>query len=521
MGLPQFLTESEKESSKVPEEFLSLAEKVYLVKGPVGAALYDFRERKVWAVPPLVLAILEAATNGLTFEAAVKQSLGKDVRPTALKTVRQFVQNHPALEFSPVVPPRPTSPPLSRTVQPTWLMFEITSACNLSCCHCYLPATRGAVNHTEPTLSTRRWVELMEEGRRVGFGALGLTGGEPAVHPELQWLLRLAHGLGYQPIALFTNLTLLSDELLAMISEIGAEVHTSLYSLDAQTHDTITGEPGSFERVIEGLRRILAAGVETFVGIPVMEQNLATVDQTIGFLADMGIALDHIKTDCTLPIGRGANLRPLPEAQVWRSKVDGLRVDGWRLLVDTCWAGRLAIANNGDVFVCVGERQTLGNVATVPLRAVVVSKAVRSLWGITLDEVSVCAECEFRYACFDCRAVAHLLSGDLRGRDPTCPYTPATGLWRQKEAPMNTKPKRKENLVLEEIDDELLVADFSDSQLHVLNPTAAAVWEMCDGQRTAEEIADLLAEHFGLSPEQVRQDIAKIIGEFREKGLIE
>lgn len=501
--------------------FLSLADNVYLVEGPVGAALYDFREEKLWAVPPVVLAMLKAAGNGVTFEAAVTQSLGKDVGPKALETIRRFVQEHPALDFSPVAPPKPSPPPLSRTVEPVWLMLEITSLCNLSCCHCYLPATRAAAGQPEPTLSTARWIELMEEGRRIGFCALGLTGGEPVVHPDLELLMRTAHRLGYEPIALFTNLTLLTDELLAIITEIGAEVHTSLYSSDAGIHDTITGEPGSFERALDGLRRILAAGVETFVGIPVMQQNLAAVEGTIRFLSDMGIARDHVKTDCTLPIGRGAALRPLAAAQRWRSKIDRLRVDGSRLIVNTCWAGRLAVAKNGDAFVCVGERRTLGNVAVDSLQAVVAGQAVRSLWEITLDEVSVCAECEFRYACFDCRAVAHLLGGDLRGRDPTCPYDPMTGVWRRKEAPMTAKPKRKENLVLEEIDEELLVADFSDAQLHVLNPTAAAIWEMCDGEHTIEQIADSLAEYFHLPAEEVRRDVAKVLAEFQEKGLVE
>ena len=86
---------------------------------------------------------------------------------------------------------------------------------------------------------------------------------------------------------------------------------------------------------------------------------------------------------------------------------------------------------------------------------------------------------------------------------------------------MDSKPKRKGKPVVEEMDDDLLVADFSDSQMHVLNPTAAAVWAMCDGQHTAGQIADLLAGHFGLPAEEVRRDVARVLGEFREKGLVE
>jgi pyrroloquinoline quinone biosynthesis protein D len=86
---------------------------------------------------------------------------------------------------------------------------------------------------------------------------------------------------------------------------------------------------------------------------------------------------------------------------------------------------------------------------------------------------------------------------------------------------MDIKPKRKDQLVPEEMDDDLLLADFRQSQLHVLNPTAAAVWEMCDGKHTAEQIAGLIAKHFALPVEEVRQDVARVLGEFREKGLVE
>ena len=86
---------------------------------------------------------------------------------------------------------------------------------------------------------------------------------------------------------------------------------------------------------------------------------------------------------------------------------------------------------------------------------------------------------------------------------------------------MDSKPKRKGIPVVEEMDDDLLVADFGESQLHILNPTAAAVWDMCDGQYTAEQMADLLAGHFGLPVEDVQDDVVKMLGEFHEKGLIE
>ena len=44
-------------------------------------------------------------------------------------------------------------------------------------------------------------------------------------------------------------------------------------------------------------------------------------------------------------------------------------------------------------------------------------------------------------------------------------------------------------LVITEAKDEVLVYDQDKHHIHHLNPTAAAVWRMCDGQRSADDIA--------------------------------
>jgi hypothetical protein len=48
---------------------------------------------------------------------------------------------------------------------------------------------------------------------------------------------------------------------------------------------------------------------------------------------------------------------------------------------------------------------------------------------------------------------------------------------------------RTEGLVINDLTDEVLVYDLKRDKAHCLNQTAAAVWKLCDGQRTAAEIA--------------------------------
>ena len=48
---------------------------------------------------------------------------------------------------------------------------------------------------------------------------------------------------------------------------------------------------------------------------------------------------------------------------------------------------------------------------------------------------------------------------------------------------------RTEGLVINDLTDEVLVYDLKRDKAHCLNQTAAAVWKLCDGQRTAAQIA--------------------------------
>lgn len=71
------------------------------------------------------------------------------------------------------------------------------------------------------------------------------------------------------------------------------------------------------------------------------------------------------------------------------------------------------------------------------------------------------------------------------------------------------------------MDDSLVVADARSAQLHLLSPDGAAIWEMCDGERAAEQMAAMLAEHFDIGVEEIRSDVAKTLAELQEKGLVE
>ncbi|PYS89856.1 MAG: hypothetical protein DMF62_06280 [Acidobacteria bacterium] len=53
---------------------------------------------------------------------------------------------------------------------------------------------------------------------------------------------------------------------------------------------------------------------------------------------------------------------------------------------------------------------------------------------------------------------------------------------------------RKQNLVEQEVDGELLIYDLERNRAFCLNQTSALVWQACDGKRTVAEIGDILGK---------------------------
>jgi pyrroloquinoline quinone biosynthesis protein D len=54
-----------------------------------------------------------------------------------------------------------------------------------------------------------------------------------------------------------------------------------------------------------------------------------------------------------------------------------------------------------------------------------------------------------------------------------------------------------------------------------LNPTGAAIVELCDGRRTFGELVAALAERYKAPVEKLRPDVAGYIRRLKERGLVE
>ena len=81
-------------------------------------------------------------------------------------------------------------------------------------------------------------------------------------------------------------------------------------------------------------------------------------------------------------------------------------------------------------------------------------------------------------------------------------------------------PEPKPGLVVQPVGDETVVYDASTDTLHHLEPTAAAVWELLDGDRSARAVIAHLAGAYAVPEDVVHRDVLDLTAVLRERGLL-
>jgi hypothetical protein len=83
------------------------------------------------------------------------------------------------------------------------------------------------------------------------------------------------------------------------------------------------------------------------------------------------------------------------------------------------------------------------------------------------------------------------------------------------------RPRQTEGLVECPVQNELLLYDPRSERVVALNISARAIWELCDGRRSAADVSATLGESLGLSMNALEHDVGRAIAELRDAGFLE
>jgi len=84
------------------------------------------------------------------------------------------------------------------------------------------------------------------------------------------------------------------------------------------------------------------------------------------------------------------------------------------------------------------------------------------------------------------------------------------------------KPLRKKSVLCKRMGQETVLYAKETEAIHVLNPTALLVWDLCDGEHSVEDMEKAIRNEFSVSEEgTISQDIQGVIDRFFKEGLLE
>ena len=177
--------------------------------------------------------------------------------------------------------------------------------CNLRCRYCLTESAPGVPRRL---LGAGDMVESARQARALGFRALGVTGGEPFLLPDLpEVLAELARIL---PVLVLTNATLFTGRVLARLrplAELPVALQISLDSAEPELNDEFQA-PHNFEKVVAAIPRLVELGIPVRIATtgerntPEQMERLCALHRSLGVpdedhvvrpIVRRGRAIDH------------------------------------------------------------------------------------------------------------------------------------------------------------------------------------------------------------------------------------
>lgn len=392
--------------------------------------ILDFYNGRIYRLNEPASLIIESGEKGLRISEAIKEL---SIEFSDILAFVRDLSNQMLIQLSSLPKPKTQKLGKESSSHLDFLWVELTSNCNLHCLHCYADAEPKQA----PELSTEEIKRVVDQAADLGCKKIQFTGGECTLREDLMDLIDHTKSKGFTFIEIFTNGTLLAESMIRYFASIGVNVAMSIYSYRPETHDIITGTKGSFEKTLNSLKLLLAYNVPTRCATTAMKQNEDDLDWTSYYLQQLGVQSSI--PDPIRPSGRGCNIENWPKKYGLKTIktepnfVVEKEICCWNMSKNSCWFGKLAITSEGNIIPCIFARdQVAGNVKDKSLKEIIENKMLE-FWSLTIDQIDVCKDCEYRYLCHDCRPWAYGFTGNLYAKSPRCTYNPYTGEWSDAE----------------------------------------------------------------------------------------
>ena len=370
-----------------------------------AAEFYAMLEEDGFIVSGETEAELDRKDTRFSYSALEPKTIKKDFTPAmprAEKSFQDFLEEH----FKDN--PRLTS-----------LQIELTSRCNERCVHCYIPH-ENKTDDIDPAF----FYDVLDQCRDMGLLDITLSGGEPMLHKNFCDFLRRAKDYDFS-INILSNLTLLNDDIVREMKENRlSSVQVSLYSMNPETHDSITQMPGSFEKTKAAILRLIENDIPLQISCPTMKQNKSCYVDVLNWahehkvravtdyimMARFDNTTDNLNNRLSLDeVGKVINDIIANDSE-YQDEMRNVDIDtaekrdiANEIICGVCISSICMIAN-GNVYPCAGwQSYVCGNIKETSLREIWEnSPKVKYLRSLRKKDFPQCLNCPDKSFCAMC-----------------------------------------------------------------------------------------------------------------------
>jgi Fe-coproporphyrin III synthase len=163
------------------------------------------------------------------------------------------------------------------------VVWNITSACNLRCVHCYASAGKA-----EQELTTRQGLELIATLKDYGAPVILFSGGEPTIRSDLPKLIEAAVKSGMRAV-ISTNGTLISQDMAMRFADLGLSyIGVSLDGLE-EVNDTFRGVRGAFRQAMAGIYNAMHQNIKVGLRFTMNRRNADQIEGIFDLMKKEGI----------------------------------------------------------------------------------------------------------------------------------------------------------------------------------------------------------------------------------------
>lgn len=411
----------------------------FVVIGKFGAAIYDLYNEDIYSIDLEIGNLLNKLSSHKISVEEILENYDSIKKRQILEYLKQlqglnlgFFKNRYFVNEK--IKPTVRKDKLNQQPRPLKKMWiEITRRCNLNCYHCY--NSNGTIERCSCTTQPNQLIDQplkinvsilkksLKDAKFLSCNEVHIIGGEPTLEKELLCdVIKYAAKIGIPQIILQTNLMVIENEIVNIIKKYNVIVQFTIFSYNPIIHDKITRTNGSHKNLKKNLSTLFENKISVRAIIEILRDNQDDVYKTVMFLKEIGIQniykdVIHSMDPNKLP-GKFVDeyIKKNPE------NISGIYIHDYFRNVEAhpCWDGTIAVTSDGAIIPCIMARnEVLGNISNLRISELITNKTIEKYWAMTKDDIKGCRECEYRYACFDCRP-RECENGDLYSMNIFC-----------------------------------------------------------------------------------------------------